>query len=117
VLCTLALHHFSDEDAVIVLQRCRELSRKFVLVSDLRRGFCLQAGVYLLTALIFREPMTRYDARLSAVRGFSFLEMRDLALRAGWKNFGHKRFRFARQAIWLGGRSKPSLTILRSKQY
>jgi 2-polyprenyl-3-methyl-5-hydroxy-6-metoxy-1,4-benzoquinol methylase len=117
VLCTLALHHFSDEDAVIVLQRCRELSRKFVLVSDLRRGFFLQAGVYLLTALIFREPMTRYDARLSAVRGFSFLEMRDLALRAGWKNFGHKRFRFARQAIWLGGRSKPSLTILRSKQY
>jgi SAM-dependent methyltransferase len=101
VLCTLALHHFSDEDAVTVLGRCRELSRRFVLVSDLRRGFLLQAGVYLLTALIFREPMTRYDARLSAVRAFSFAEMRDLALRAGWKHFGHKKFRFARQAIWL----------------
>jgi 2-polyprenyl-3-methyl-5-hydroxy-6-metoxy-1,4-benzoquinol methylase len=101
VLCTLALHHFSDEDAVTVLRRCRELSQKFVLVSDLRRGFLLQVGVYLLTALIFREPMTRHDARLSAVRAFSFAEMRDLALRAGWKNFGHKRFRFARQAIWL----------------
>ncbi|MGA7274931.1 MAG: methyltransferase domain-containing protein [Candidatus Udaeobacter sp.] len=101
VLCTLALHHFSDEDAVRVLQRFRELSRKFVLVSDLRRGFLLQTGVYLLTALIFREPMTRYDARLSAARAFSFAEMRDLAVRAGWENFGHKRFRFARQAIWL----------------
>jgi SAM-dependent methyltransferase len=102
VLCTLALHHFSDEDAVSVLRRCRELSRKFVLVSDLRRGFLLQAGVYLLTALIFREPMTRHDARLSAVRAFSFAEMRDLALRAGRKHFGHKKFRFLRQAIWLG---------------
>jgi 2-polyprenyl-3-methyl-5-hydroxy-6-metoxy-1,4-benzoquinol methylase len=101
VLCTLALHHFSDEDAVGVLRRCRELSRKFVLVSDLRRGFLLQAGVHLLTELIFREPMTRHDARLSAERAFSFTEMRDLALRAGWQNFGHKRFRFARQAIWL----------------
>src|SRR5690242_2933118 len=30
-LCTLALHHFSEADAVRVLQRCRELSRKFVL--------------------------------------------------------------------------------------
>jgi 2-polyprenyl-3-methyl-5-hydroxy-6-metoxy-1,4-benzoquinol methylase len=100
VLCTLALHHFSDEDAVSVLQRCRELSRKFVLVSDLRRGFLLQTGVYLLTTLIFREPMTRYDARLSAARAFSFTEMRDLAVRAGWEHFGHKRFRFARQAIW-----------------
>jgi 2-polyprenyl-3-methyl-5-hydroxy-6-metoxy-1,4-benzoquinol methylase len=100
VLCTLALHHFSDEDAVRVLQRFRELSRKFVLVSDLRRGFLLQTGVYLLTALIFREPMTRYDARLSAARAFSFTEMRDLAVRAGWQNFGQKKFRFARQAIW-----------------
>jgi 2-polyprenyl-3-methyl-5-hydroxy-6-metoxy-1,4-benzoquinol methylase len=100
-LCTLALHHFSDEDAVTVLRRCRELSRGFILVSDLRRGFLLQAGVHVLTALIFREPMTRHDARLSAIRAFSFAEMRDLALRAGWKHFGHKKFRFARQAIWL----------------
>ena len=101
VLCTLALHHFSDDDAVNLLRRSRELSRKFVLVSDLRRGFFLRGGVYLLTALIFREPMTRFDARLSAQRAFSFAEMPDLAVRAGWENFGHERFRFARQAIWL----------------
>jgi SAM-dependent methyltransferase len=100
--CSLTLHHFSDEDAASVLRRCRELSQKFVLVSDLRRGFFLQAGVYLLTALIFREPMTRYDARLSAQRAFSFPEMRDLAVRAGWENFSHEKFRFARQAVWLG---------------
>jgi len=101
VLCTLALHHFSDEDAVRVLQCCRESSRNFVLVSDLRRGLLARAGVYLLTELIFREPMTRYDARLSAERAFSFSEMRKLAVRAGWQNFGHGRFRVARQAIWL----------------
>jgi SAM-dependent methyltransferase len=101
VLCTLALHHFSDEDAVSLLRRSRDLSRRFVLVSDLRRGFFVQAGVYLLTALIFHERMTRFDARLSSRRAFSFSEMRDLAVRAGWQNFGHERFRFARQAIWL----------------
>jgi 2-polyprenyl-3-methyl-5-hydroxy-6-metoxy-1,4-benzoquinol methylase len=101
VLCTLVLHHFSDEDAVRVLRRCRESSRDFVLVSDLRRGLLATAGVYLLTALVFREPMTRYDARLSAERAFSFSEIRRLAERAGWQNLGHKKFRFARQAIWL----------------
>lgn len=100
-LCSLALHHFSDEDAVSVSRRCRELSKRFVLVTDLRRGFLLQAGVYILTALIFRESMTRFDARISAQRAFSFSEMRDLAIRAGWENFGHRKFRFARQAIWL----------------
>jgi SAM-dependent methyltransferase len=101
VLCSLTLHHFSDEDAVRVLQRCRELSRKFVLVSDLRRGWLGVIGVYLLTALIFRAPMTRYDARLSMARAFSFAELDDLARRAGWQKFGHQKFRFARQAIWL----------------
>jgi SAM-dependent methyltransferase len=100
-LCSLALHHFSDDDAVKLLQRCRGLSKRFVLVSDLRRGVLLKAGVYMLTAVIFREPMTRFDARLSADRAFSFVEMRDLALQAGWKNFRHKKFRFARQAVWL----------------
>ena len=99
--CSLVLHHFSDDDAVKLLRRCRELSRRFVLVSDLRRGFLLRTGVYTLTAFIFREPMMRFDARLSAERAFSFKEMRELAMRADWKNFGHKKFRFARQAIWL----------------
>lgn len=101
VLNTLALHHFSEEDAIALLRRCRELSRKWVLVSDLRRGWLATVGVYLLTALIFRNPMTKFDGRLSAARAFSFSEMRDLARQADWKNFGHSKYRFARQAIWL----------------
>jgi len=100
VLCSLALHHFGDDAAVQLLKRCRELSRRYVLVSDLRRGLLATIGAYLLTAFIFRDPMTRTDARLSAARAFSFREFRSLAERAGWKNFGHRRFRFARQAIW-----------------
>lgn len=100
VLCSLALHHFADEAAVEVLRRCRELSRRYVLVSDLRRGLFATFGVYLLTAVCFREPMTRVDARLSAQRAFSFAEFRSLADRAGWQNFGHRKFAFARQALW-----------------
>jgi 2-polyprenyl-3-methyl-5-hydroxy-6-metoxy-1,4-benzoquinol methylase len=101
VLCSLALHHFSETDAIAVLKRCRELSKQYVLVSDLRRGWLATAGVYLLTALLFREPMTRVDGRLSAQRAFSFREFQTLAERAGWKEFGHAKFAFARQALWL----------------
>jgi SAM-dependent methyltransferase len=101
VLSSLALHHFDETAAVRMLERCRHLSRRFVLISDLRRGFLATVGVYLLTALIYREAMTRVDARLSAARAFSFREFGSLAERAGWRNFGHRKFRFARQAIWL----------------
>ena len=101
VLCSLALHHFDDDAAVQLLKRCRELSRRSVLVSDLRRGLLATVGAYLLTAFVFRDSMTRTDARLSAARAFSFREFRSLAERAGWKTFGHRKFPFARQAIWL----------------
>ena len=100
VVCSLALHHFGEDDAVRVLTLARELSHRFVLVADLRRGLLATAGVYLLTALVYREPMTRVDGRLSAARAFSAAEFRALAKRAGWGNFHHRNFRFARQAIW-----------------
>jgi ubiquinone/menaquinone biosynthesis C-methylase UbiE len=101
VHCSLALHHFGGDDAVRVLQKCRELSCEHVLVADLRRSRWLSVGVYLLTAAIYRNAMTKTDARLSAARAFSFEEMRELAERAGWKNFGHRKFPTGRQAIWL----------------
>jgi SAM-dependent methyltransferase len=101
VICSLALHHFSADDAVRLLRRCRELSKRFVLVSDLRRGFVATMGVFLLTAFVFRDRMTKEDGRTSARRSFSFRELCDLATRAGWKAFGAAEFPYARQAIWL----------------
>jgi len=101
VMCSLALHHFSESDAAALLRHCKNLSRKYVLVADLRRGLLATIGVYLLTGLIFREPMTKFDGRKSAARAFSFIEMRRLAELAGWHDFGHEKFRYARQAVWL----------------
>jgi 2-polyprenyl-3-methyl-5-hydroxy-6-metoxy-1,4-benzoquinol methylase len=101
VICSLALHHFSDADAVRLLQRSRELSRRFVLISDLRRGFLATVGVSLLTTFIYRDHMTRADGRASAAAAFSSTELRALALHAGWRDFGARNYRFARQAIWL----------------
>jgi 2-polyprenyl-3-methyl-5-hydroxy-6-metoxy-1,4-benzoquinol methylase len=101
VLCSLALHHFSEADASRVLRRCRELSRGGVMVADLERGWLAAAGVWLMTAILYREPMTRYDARVSVRRAFDFSELDALARAAGWEEFRHGRFAIARQAIWI----------------
>ena len=103
VFCSLALHHFADDAAIRLLRRARVMARRRVLVADLERTDFGIAGIYLLTACVFREPMTRFDARLSIRRAFSFREMRQLASAAGWKPFGHRRFPVCRQAIWLEG--------------
>ena len=101
VLCNLVLHHLDETDAIRLLRRCRELTRGVTLVTDLRRSRLAQAGIFAVTELIYRDPMTRHDARLSAERAFSFPELRKLAIAAGWWGFRYRRAPFFRQALWM----------------
>lgn len=101
VLCNLVLHHLDETDAIRLLRRCRELTKAVSLVTDLRRSRLAQLGIYAVTGLIYREAMTRHDARLSAERAFSFPELRKLAVAAGWWGFRHKRAPYFRQSLLL----------------
>ena len=101
VLCNLVLHHLDESDAIRLLRRCRELTRGAALVTDLRRSRLAQAGIFAVTGLIYRDAMTKHDARLSAERAFSFPELRKLAIAAGWWGFRHSRAPFFRQALWM----------------
>jgi SAM-dependent methyltransferase len=101
VFCSLALHHFSAENAVRLMAKCRRLAAGGVLVADLERSRFASVGVWLMTAVLYREPMTKFDARLSVRRAFSFAEFGELARQAGWEGFSHARFYPARQAVWL----------------
>ncbi len=112
VVCSLALHHFGEADAVKLLRSCADLSNRFVLVADLERSLATLAGVHLLTELIYRDPMTRFDGRMSAHRAFSFAEFRELAEAADWKDFGHARFLFCRQALWLERRELGDIPVV-----
>jgi 2-polyprenyl-3-methyl-5-hydroxy-6-metoxy-1,4-benzoquinol methylase len=104
VCCSLALHHFSELDALKVLRRACELSHDKVLVADLERTWFTWACVQAATTVAARDPMTRHDAQLSVKRAFTYRELGDLASEAGWRNFGHARFVPARQAIWMSSR-------------
>ncbi len=105
ILCSLALHHFSNGDAVILLRHMRELTLmnkdSHLLVADLERCRLGSLGIWLLTTFLLREPMTVHDAKLSIRRAFSFQELRELAVSAGWNKCSHRRFPVTRQALWM----------------
>lgn len=101
VFCSLALHHFTEADAVAVLARMRALATRGALAADLARGPVLTAGVWLVTEFWLRAPMTVADGRASTRAAWSFAEFRELARRAGWERFGHARFPVGRQAAWM----------------
>jgi SAM-dependent methyltransferase len=101
VLCNLLLHHLDESDAVRLLRRCRELAGRAALVTDLRRSRLASAAIFAVTQVVYREAMTRHDARLSAARAFSFRELGKLAVSAGWWGFHHTRCPYFRQALWV----------------
>ncbi len=106
VFCSLALHHFSEEDAVSVLEEMRRVGRIGTACVDLVRSRLAALGIWLLTTFIVRDPMVRHDARLSIRRAFTAGEMKTLARRAAWPSLRQTKFFWFQQAL-LGRISPP----------
>lgn len=83
VLFSQVLHHFSEEEIVVLLKTGARLARRAVLVSDLLRHRVAYCGIRLLTRLFTRNEMTRTDAPLSVRRAFTLAEWKELFERAG----------------------------------
>ena len=99
VFCSLALHHFGEQDAVRVLREMRRVARIGTACVDLVRGRLATFCIWLLTAVVMRNEMTRHDARLSIRRAFTHKELRGLAERAGWTGLIQTKFFWFQQAV------------------
>lgn len=83
VLCSATLHHFSEAEATCLLAELGRVARGAVLVSDLARGWVTYLGARALTAIATRNPVTRHDGVVSALRAYTPHEVRALAHEAG----------------------------------
>jgi ubiquinone/menaquinone biosynthesis C-methylase UbiE len=106
VTCSLAIHHFSTEEAPCVLSEMWRVTRGSALVVDLTRSYPAYAGVWLATRIVARNRMTRHDGPLSVLRAYTKDELHRLAVGAGWKNLSLQRHAFFRQTL-LGRKSVP----------
>jgi 2-polyprenyl-3-methyl-5-hydroxy-6-metoxy-1,4-benzoquinol methylase len=101
VHCSLSLHHFEHDDAVKLLRHMRQLSRSFVLITDLEEGWMTTLGVGLVNRLLGHERMTIKDGDTSARRAYDYEDVEVLAKEAEWVRYEHERFLFCRQALWM----------------
>jgi len=83
VYCCLFLHHFTESQAIEVMQNMRHLARVAVIVDDLLRSqfglFLAKLGCYGLS----RSPVVHYDGPQSVRAAFSQTEIKQLASQAG----------------------------------
>jgi 2-polyprenyl-3-methyl-5-hydroxy-6-metoxy-1,4-benzoquinol methylase len=83
VTCSLFLHHLGEEEAITLLRRMGQLTRRLLLVNDLTRGafgyFLAWAGTRLLSS----SSVVHTDGPRSVESAFSRDEALQLAQRAG----------------------------------
>ena len=83
VMCSLFLHHLSNEDAAKLLQRMASATRCLGLVSDLRRSSYGLFLAYAASRLLSRSPVVHVDAVRSVRAAFTMDELGRLADEAG----------------------------------
>ncbi len=91
VYCCLFLHHFTEEQAVQVLGRMKEIASIAVVVDDLVRsrfGYVLaKIGCHLLS----RSPVVHFDGPQSVRAAFTGSEAIQLASQAGMRSCSMRR--------------------------
>jgi ubiquinone/menaquinone biosynthesis C-methylase UbiE len=91
VTASLFLHHFRDEDVVRLLADFARIAKRAVIVNDLVRNLVPYYFTRLAGPLLAASFLTRNDAPVSVLRGFTRQEMGDLARRAGLRDLEVKR--------------------------
>ena len=87
VVNSLSLHHFSRNEAVNILRLADSIGRLGFVINDLHRSRVAYVSIYILTRLLTKNRLTRYDAPVSVMNAFTPSEMSEMAKEAGVKQF------------------------------
>ncbi len=93
VINNLSLHHFERGHAIKMMSEFSRLSRMGFIINDLHRSCVAHAAIWVLTRLLTKNRLTRYDAPVSVYNAFTPDEMDAMAREAGLKHFKvHRHF-------------------------
>ena len=80
---SLSLHHFERQRVVDFLRTLASLGRRGFVVNDLHRSRVAFVSIWLLTRLLTRNRLTRYDAPVSVMNAFTPAEFQAMVQEAG----------------------------------
>lgn len=98
-LCSLFLHHFTNNDITIILNRLLTLSRSGVIVSDLERNKMALRLFKLIAPVFLRSPIARHDGQVSIARGFTKEELKQLSKQISGQHSLEKKWAYRWQWI------------------
>lgn len=87
VLCTLFLHHFSEEELIAIFRSLKNQAQVGIIVNDIHRHPLAYFSIKWLTQLFSKSAMVKFDAPLSVLRAFTRKEIQQILEKAGIKNY------------------------------
>ncbi|MGB5237230.1 MAG: methyltransferase domain-containing protein [Flavobacteriaceae bacterium] len=107
VLCTLTLHHFSDEDIPRVISVCQNCCKRAVIINDLQRS---QIAYYLFkffSAIFIGSAVARNDGLVSIRKAFRKVELFEISKR--FPNWEHSiKWNWAYRYVWVIKNKRPT---------
>lgn len=97
VHASLFLHHYKEEEIIELIKYFLAVSKKGIVINDLRRNILAYSGIRILTALFSKSEFVKNDGPLSVRRAFNKEDLTNILLRSGVRNYIIKRkwaFRF-----------------------
>jgi SAM-dependent methyltransferase len=78
-LCTLFLHHFSNNDLKALIQRFLDLAKVGIVINDLHRSRLAFWLFKMVSYMIIKTSIARNDGLISVARGFKRRELETLS--------------------------------------
>ncbi len=94
---SLFLHHFNEDQIIELIKYFLAVSRKGIVINDLRRNILAYLGIRILTALFSKSEFVMNDGPLSVRRAFNKKDLKNIMVRSGIKKYIIRRkwaFRF-----------------------
>ena len=100
VLCTLTLHHFKDNEIILLMTVFNTNSRIGMVINDLHRSI-ISYRLFQILCFVFRlNSMSREDGLVSILRGFKKNELVNFSQKLNLKNY-EIQWKWAFRYQWL----------------
>jgi ubiquinone/menaquinone biosynthesis C-methylase UbiE len=86
LICNLTMHHFSDKEIHIFLDKFYKLAHVGVVINDLERSAIAYQLFRGFSRIFMKSPIARHDGRISIARGFKKEELVRYSQKLGFEN-------------------------------
>ena len=87
LIATLFLHHFDDEQLIMLFRQFSQQANVGIVVNDLHRHPLAYYSFKFISTLFSRSAMVKFDGPVSVLRGFSKRDLVHILAKAGIENY------------------------------